>query len=96
MMFMTLCCGCHQHTTMCVLPTHTWNIVSFVGLRSKEMKQLRIVSYIQNMNLNLTSIIPGVATVLTFLVHTLLGYGLKTTEVSDIYKHFVSTETLIN
>lgn len=50
------------------------------GLRSKEMKKLRIVSYIQNMNLNLTTIIPGVATVLTFLVHTLLGYSLNTTD----------------
>lgn len=59
-------------------------LISLVGLRSKEIKKLRAVSYIQNMNLNLTSIIPGVATVLTFLVHTLLGYSLKTTEVSDI------------
>lgn len=48
------------------------------------MKKLRVVSYIQNMNLNLTSVIPGLATVLTFLVHTLLGFSLRSTEVSDI------------
>lgn len=41
-----------------------------------------MVNYIQNMNLNLTSIIPVIATVLTFLVHTLLGFSLTTTDVS--------------
>lgn len=61
--------------------------ISFVELRSKEIKQLRFVNYIQNLNLNLTSIIPGVATVLTFLVHTLMGYSLKTTEVSDMFRN---------
>lgn len=70
--------------TCLILPTHTHNVISSEGLRRREMKQLRVVSLIQNMNLNLTSIIPGVATVLTFLVHTLLGYSLNTTEVSDI------------
>lgn len=72
---------------MCTLPAHRKNVISSVGLRSDEIKKLRIVSFIQNMNLNLTSIIPGVATVLTFLVHTLLGYSLNTTEVSDTTEH---------
>ncbi|XP_069030712.1 ATP-binding cassette sub-family C member 12 [Embiotoca jacksoni] len=48
------------------------------GLREKEKIQLRNVSYVQNINTSITSIIPTLATVLTFLVHTLLGLPLKT------------------
>ncbi|XP_027870979.1 multidrug resistance-associated protein 9 isoform X1 [Xiphophorus couchianus] len=50
------------------------------GLRKKEKKQVRLVSYIQNINTSITSIIPTVATVLTFLVHTLLGLSLTTSD----------------
>ncbi|KAM4743675.1 ATP-binding cassette sub-family C member 12 [Anableps anableps] len=50
------------------------------GLRKKEKKQMRLVSYIQNINTSITSIIPTLATVLTFLVHTLLGLSLNTSE----------------
>lgn len=41
-----------------------------------------MVIYFQNMNLNLITVIPIIATVITFLVHTLLGFGLTTTDVS--------------
>uniref|UniRef100_A0A087YK27 ATP-binding cassette sub-family C member 5 n=1 Tax=Poecilia formosa TaxID=48698 RepID=A0A087YK27_POEFO len=50
------------------------------GLRKKEKKQVRLVSYIQNINTSISSIIPTVATVLTFLVHTLLGLSLTTSD----------------
>ncbi|KAM9366664.1 ATP-binding cassette sub-family C member 12 [Symphorus nematophorus] len=50
------------------------------GLRKTEKKQLQMVSYVQNINTSITSIIPTIATVLTFLVHTLLGLRLNTSE----------------
>ncbi|XP_061819637.1 ATP-binding cassette sub-family C member 12-like [Nerophis lumbriciformis] len=49
-------------------------------LREREKKHLRLSSYIQNINTSITSIIPTIATVLTFMVHTLLGLDLHTTE----------------
>ncbi|XP_061670835.1 ATP-binding cassette sub-family C member 12 isoform X2 [Syngnathoides biaculeatus] len=49
-------------------------------LRKTEKKHLRIASYIQNANTSITSIIPTLATVLTFLLHTLLGWKLNITE----------------
>ncbi|XP_041841880.1 ATP-binding cassette sub-family C member 12-like [Melanotaenia boesemani] len=50
------------------------------SLRKTEKKQIQLVSYIQNANTSMTSIIPTMATVLTFLVHTLLGLQLNTSE----------------
>ncbi|XP_061602841.1 ATP-binding cassette sub-family C member 12 [Cololabis saira] len=50
------------------------------GLRKKEKKQLRQVSYVQNINMSITSIVPSIATVLTFLVHTLVGLPLNTSD----------------
>nr|XP_061796519.1 ATP-binding cassette sub-family C member 12-like [Nerophis lumbriciformis] len=49
-------------------------------LRQTEKRHLRIASYIQNANTSITSIIPTMATVLTFMLHTLLGWRLDTTE----------------
>uniref|UniRef100_UPI0037E82233 ATP-binding cassette sub-family C member 12-like isoform X2 n=1 Tax=Semicossyphus pulcher TaxID=241346 RepID=UPI0037E82233 len=49
-------------------------------LRNKERKQLQRVNYVQNMNTSITGIIPTIATVLTFIVHTLLGLSLKTSD----------------
>ncbi|KAM9409966.1 LOW QUALITY PROTEIN: ATP-binding cassette sub-family C member 12 [Pholidichthys leucotaenia] len=46
------------------------------GLRKNEKKELQKVSYVQNANTSITSIIPTLATVLTFLVHTLVGLEL--------------------
>lgn len=58
------------------------HVISLVGLRKNEKKKLRLVNYIQNINTSITSIIPTIATVLTFTVHTLLGLSLNTSEVS--------------
>lgn len=58
------------------------HVISLVGLRNNEKKKLRLVNYIQNINTSITSIIPTIATVLTFTVHTLLGLSLNTSEVS--------------
>lgn len=41
-----------------------------------------MVNFIQNINVNLTGVVPTIATVLTFLVHTLVGLSLNTTDVS--------------
>ncbi|XP_061621095.1 ATP-binding cassette sub-family C member 12 isoform X3 [Phyllopteryx taeniolatus] len=49
-------------------------------LRQREKKHLRIASYIQNANTSITSIIPTLATVLTFMLHTLLGWKINITE----------------
>uniref|UniRef100_UPI0037E705BF ATP-binding cassette sub-family C member 12-like n=1 Tax=Semicossyphus pulcher TaxID=241346 RepID=UPI0037E705BF len=49
-------------------------------LRQKEKTQLQRVCYIQNLNTSITGIIPTIATVLTFIVHTLLGISLNTTD----------------
>ncbi|TNN26933.1 Multidrug resistance-associated protein 9 [Liparis tanakae] len=48
--------------------------------RKNERKELQKVSYVQNTNSSTTSIIPTIATVLTFIVHTLLGLKLSTSE----------------
>uniref|UniRef100_A0AAQ5XCT5 ATP-binding cassette, sub-family C (CFTR/MRP), member 12 n=1 Tax=Amphiprion ocellaris TaxID=80972 RepID=A0AAQ5XCT5_AMPOC len=48
------------------------------SLRKNEKKHVRSVNYIQNINHSITSIIPTLATVLTFLVHTLVGLPLNT------------------
>ncbi|XP_065808466.1 ATP-binding cassette sub-family C member 12 isoform X2 [Labrus bergylta] len=49
-------------------------------LRKKEKKQLKRVCHIQNLNTSITGIIPTVATVLTFIVHTLVGFSLNTSD----------------
>ncbi|XP_077481408.1 ATP-binding cassette sub-family C member 12-like isoform X2 [Stigmatopora argus] len=48
-------------------------------LRRKEKGHLRTASYIQDANMDITSIVPALATVLTFTLHTLLGWKLDTT-----------------
>ncbi|XP_013873444.1 multidrug resistance-associated protein 9 isoform X2 [Austrofundulus limnaeus] len=50
------------------------------GLRKPEKKQIQLVSYIQNANTSITSIIPTLATVLTFMVHTLLRLPLNASD----------------
>ncbi|XP_045888265.1 ATP-binding cassette sub-family C member 12 [Micropterus dolomieu] len=50
------------------------------GLRKSEKKHLQRVSYVQNANTSITSIIPTLATVFTFIVHTLLGISLNTAD----------------
>ncbi|XP_074521778.1 ATP-binding cassette sub-family C member 12-like [Halichoeres trimaculatus] len=50
------------------------------GLRRKERKQLQRVSLVQNMNTSMSGIIPTIATVLTFIIHTVLNSGLNTSD----------------
>ncbi|KAK9542217.1 hypothetical protein VZT92_000096 [Zoarces viviparus] len=50
------------------------------GLRKDEKKELRKVSYVQNANTSITSIIPSFSIILTFLVHTSLSMKLNTTD----------------
>ncbi|XP_068170423.1 ATP-binding cassette sub-family C member 12 [Antennarius striatus] len=50
------------------------------GIRKNEKTKLEIVSYVQNINVSITSIIPILATVVTFIVHTLLKFDLNTTD----------------
>lgn len=60
------------------------DFVSIVGLRKTEKKHMQRVSYVQNVNTSITSIIPTFATVITFITHTSLGLSLNTSEVSTI------------
>ncbi|KAM6950575.1 ATP-binding cassette sub-family C member 12-like [Lycodopsis pacificus] len=53
---------------------------TITGFRKNEKKELRKVSYIQNANTSITSIIPTLATILTFIVHTSLSLKLNTTD----------------
>ncbi|XP_044057052.1 ATP-binding cassette sub-family C member 12 isoform X2 [Siniperca chuatsi] len=50
------------------------------GLRKNEKKELQRVSYVQNANTSIINIIPTLATILTFIVHTSLGLSLNTTD----------------
>ncbi|XP_029949274.1 multidrug resistance-associated protein 9-like [Salarias fasciatus] len=52
------------------------------GLRKIEKKLLMNAGYVQNMNMSFAGISPTVATVVTFLLHTLLGLDLN---VSDAF-----------
>ncbi|XP_024151598.2 multidrug resistance-associated protein 9 isoform X1 [Oryzias melastigma] len=49
-------------------------------LRKTEKKQIRLFSYVQNTNTSVTSIVPTMATVATFLVHTLMGLELNASD----------------
>lgn len=56
--------------------------VSLADLRKNEKEEMQRVSYVQNANTSIASIIPTLATVLTFIVHTSLGLSLNTSDVS--------------
>ncbi|KAG7236959.1 hypothetical protein INR49_032966 [Caranx melampygus] len=58
------------------------------ALRTREKKQVKFCNYTQNTNTSITNIIPTVATILTFLVHTLLGLSLNTSDVFSIIAIF--------
>uniref|UniRef100_A0AAX7UKZ4 ATP-binding cassette sub-family C member 5 n=1 Tax=Astatotilapia calliptera TaxID=8154 RepID=A0AAX7UKZ4_ASTCA len=53
---------------------------TITGLRKNEKKQLQKVSYVQTINISIANILPSIATILTFLVHTLLGLPLSTSD----------------
>lgn len=46
------------------------------GIRKKEKELLRNASYFENVNISVTTIVPTIATIITFLVHTSLGLPL--------------------
>ncbi|XP_034535630.1 multidrug resistance-associated protein 9-like [Notolabrus celidotus] len=50
------------------------------GLRIKERKQLQRASFVQNMNTSMSSILPTIAAVVTFIVHTLVDSSLNTSD----------------
>ncbi|XP_034727072.1 multidrug resistance-associated protein 9 [Etheostoma cragini] len=50
------------------------------GLRKKEKKELQKASYVQNVNNSITSIVPALACIATFIVHTVLGLKLDTSD----------------
>uniref|UniRef100_A0AAX7TN41 ATP-binding cassette, sub-family C (CFTR/MRP), member 12 n=1 Tax=Astatotilapia calliptera TaxID=8154 RepID=A0AAX7TN41_ASTCA len=54
---------------------------TITGLRKNEKKQLQKVSYVQTINISIANILPSIATILTFLVHTLLGLPLSTSDM---------------
>uniref|UniRef100_A0A3Q3IJX9 ATP-binding cassette sub-family C member 5 n=1 Tax=Monopterus albus TaxID=43700 RepID=A0A3Q3IJX9_MONAL len=53
---------------------------TIAGLRKREKKEMQLVSYVQNANTSITSIIPTLATIVTFIVHTALGLKLNTSD----------------
>ncbi|XP_078112604.1 ATP-binding cassette sub-family C member 12 [Sander vitreus] len=50
------------------------------GLRKNEKKELQRTSYVQNANNSITSIVPSLACIPTFIVHTMLGLKLDTSD----------------
>uniref|UniRef100_A0A3P9AB43 ATP-binding cassette sub-family C member 5 n=1 Tax=Esox lucius TaxID=8010 RepID=A0A3P9AB43_ESOLU len=53
-------------------------------IRKNEKKLLQMASYTQSVNSSITTIIPTLATILTFVVHTLLGLPLICDEVCKL------------
>ncbi|KAF3833112.1 hypothetical protein F7725_026777 [Dissostichus mawsoni] len=53
------------------------NSIKLIKMKN-EKKQLQKASYVQNINVSITTIIPTLATVLTFIVHTSLNLELNT------------------
>ncbi|XP_028432411.1 multidrug resistance-associated protein 9 [Perca flavescens] len=50
------------------------------GLRKNEKKELQRTNYVQNANNSITSIVPASACITTFIVHTMLGLKLVTSD----------------
>ncbi|KAM9422481.1 ATP-binding cassette sub-family C member 12 isoform 1-T1 [Salvelinus alpinus] len=59
-------------------------------IRKKEKQLLEMAGYTQSINSSITTIIPTLATILTFVVHTLLGLPLGTSEAFTIIAIFNS------
>uniref|UniRef100_A0A8C2ZTD2 ATP binding cassette subfamily C member 12 n=1 Tax=Cyclopterus lumpus TaxID=8103 RepID=A0A8C2ZTD2_CYCLU len=62
--------------------------------RKNEKKELQKVSCVQNANSSITSIIPTIATVLTFIVHTSLSLKLNTSDVSTVAEQHIQYNNL--
>ncbi|KAL1007722.1 hypothetical protein UPYG_G00090710 [Umbra pygmaea] len=59
-------------------------------IRKNEKKLLQMAGYTQSVNSSITTIIPTLATILTFVVHTLLGLPLHSSEAFSIIAIFNS------
>uniref|UniRef100_A0A674CXR3 ATP binding cassette subfamily C member 12 n=1 Tax=Salmo trutta TaxID=8032 RepID=A0A674CXR3_SALTR len=59
-------------------------------IRKKEKQLLELAGYTQSINSSITTIIPTLATILTFVVHTLLGLPLGSAEAFTIISIFNS------
>ncbi|XP_045564000.1 ATP-binding cassette sub-family C member 12 isoform X4 [Salmo salar] len=59
-------------------------------IRKKEKQLLELAGYTQSINSSITTIIPTLATILTFVVHTLLGLPLGSAEAFTIIAIFNS------
>ncbi|XP_068587018.1 LOW QUALITY PROTEIN: ATP-binding cassette sub-family C member 12-like [Cebidichthys violaceus] len=60
------------------------------GFRKDEKKELQKINCVQNANTSIVSIIPTLATIFTFIVHTLLSLKLNTTDAFTTFAIFNS------
>ena len=67
------------------------DVVSLTDLRKNEKKQLQRASYVHNANTSITAIIPTIATVLTFILHTSLSLNLNISDVSTAVQNSTTT-----
>lgn len=65
------------------------DIVYLIGIRKMEKKQLQKGSYVQSANTSIGAIIPTVATIVTFVIHTSLGLKLSISDVSTMIKQHI-------
>ncbi|KAM4602664.1 ATP-binding cassette sub-family C member 12 isoform 2-T2 [Polymixia lowei] len=61
-----------------------------MDIRKNEKSLLEKAGYIQNVNVSITTLVPTLATTFTFIVHTLLGLRLSTSEAFTIIAIFNS------
>uniref|UniRef100_A0A8D0D9B9 ATP binding cassette subfamily C member 12 n=1 Tax=Sander lucioperca TaxID=283035 RepID=A0A8D0D9B9_SANLU len=59
------------------------------GLRKNEKKEFQRTSYVQNANNSITSIVPALACIPTFILHTMLGLKLNTSDVSTTVVQYI-------
>lgn len=69
---------------MSFLSILTRDFVSPAELRKCEKKKLWLINFVHTLNTGFTVLIPIIAIVFTFLVHTLLGFNINTTDVSEM------------
>lgn len=85
------CCQ-NRNVVLCATPPRTRDAVLLLGFRKKEVKKLWTILHIQNGNISLTNIVPIIATVLTFILHTSLRLKLNPADVSSAVQCVRCTE----
>ncbi len=58
-----------------------FQLLGRTDIREKERFLLELSAYVQSVNIALTPVIPTTAVIVTFLIHTGLGYDLLPAEV---------------